>query len=89
MPRPLSPRENSVCEMAARGLVNKQIADVLGIRVCTVDSYWKRIFSKFNVNGRTHAVALFVCAGERLRLARTARPGPCPQPHALASRRAG
>ncbi len=56
----LSPREGQICYKASTGLTNKEIAEQLGIRQCTVDSYWRRIFEKLDARGRTHAVSLWL-----------------------------
>jgi len=59
---PLSAREGEICLAASRGLTNKAIADLLVLRQCTVDSYWRRIFLKTEATGRTQAVALWIGA---------------------------
>jgi len=60
MRKELSPREVEVCRLAAAGLVNKEIAASLGIRVSTVLSYWERAFIKLRARCRTHAVAIWL-----------------------------
>jgi len=55
----LSPRERSVLEGLAGGLVYKQIADQLGVSIHTVRNYIRRIYEKLHVRTRTEAVAKF------------------------------
>lgn len=54
----LSPREKQVLDLAASGLTDAQISDVLGISPHTVDSYVRRIFTKFGTNDRHTAIVL-------------------------------
>jgi DNA-binding NarL/FixJ family response regulator len=51
----LSPREEEVLRLVARGLVNKEIADELGLALETVRGYLKSIYSKLHVRSRTEA----------------------------------
>lgn len=44
----LTPRERQVCELVARGLLNKQIADVLGASLRTVKLHRSRVRHKLN-----------------------------------------
>lgn len=53
---PLSPREVEILQMIAGGHSNKQIAWRLGVADETVKSNIKSIFTKLQVNDRTHAV---------------------------------
>ena len=57
-PRPsenLTPREDEVLRLVARGLVNKEIADELSISTETVRGYLKSIYTKLHVRSRTEA----------------------------------
>lgn len=54
----LSGREKEVLELAAQGLVDKQIASELGVAYATVNTYWSRIRQKLGAANRSHAVAL-------------------------------
>ena len=56
----LSPRERSVLDGLAGGLVYKQIADQLGVSIHTVRNYIRRIYEKLHVCTRTEAVAKFL-----------------------------
>jgi DNA-binding NarL/FixJ family response regulator len=56
----LSPRELSVLNGLAEGLVYKQIADQLGVSIHTVRNYVRRIYEKLHVQTRTEAVAKFL-----------------------------
>jgi DNA-binding NarL/FixJ family response regulator len=52
---PLTPREEDVLQLVAKGLVNKEIADKLDISLETVRSYLKNVYSKLQVHSRTEA----------------------------------
>ncbi len=51
----LSPREAEVLALVAKGNINKEIADQLGLRLETVRSYLKSIYDKLHVRSRTEA----------------------------------
>ncbi|HEV8559450.1 MAG TPA: LuxR C-terminal-related transcriptional regulator [Actinophytocola sp.] len=53
----LSPREQEIVRMVAKGHTNRAIADVLGISTWTVSTYLRRIFAKLQVNSRAAMVA--------------------------------
>src|SRR5580765_3818764 len=53
----LSPREQEIARMIARGLPNKAIAAVLEISTWTVGTYLRRIFAKLHVTSRAAMVA--------------------------------
>jgi DNA-binding CsgD family transcriptional regulator len=53
----LSPREQEIARMVARGLPNKTIAAVLEISSWTVGTYLRRIFAKLGVTSRAAMVA--------------------------------
>jgi two-component system NarL family response regulator len=52
----LTPREVEVVELMAKGMHNREIADVLGISSETVRIHAKNIFAKLQVPDRTAAV---------------------------------
>jgi DNA-binding NarL/FixJ family response regulator len=53
----LSPREQEVLELLARGYLYKEIAEALKISVTTVPTYVRRIYEKLHVHSRSQAVA--------------------------------
>jgi|ERR1044071_447222 DNA-binding CsgD family transcriptional regulator len=53
----LSPREQEIARMIARGLPNKTIAAVLEISTWTVGTYLRRMFAKLHVSSRAALVA--------------------------------
>jgi len=53
----LSPREQEIARMIAKGHANKTIAAVLDISVWTVSTHLRRIFAKMGVTSRTAMVA--------------------------------
>jgi len=53
----LSPREEEIARMVARGHSNKMIADVLSISSWTVCTHLRRIFAKAGVGSRAAMVA--------------------------------
>ncbi|HUP27144.1 MAG TPA: helix-turn-helix transcriptional regulator [Chloroflexia bacterium] len=53
----LSPREQEIARMVAKGYPNKTIADVLDISSWTVCTYLRRIFAKLGVSSRAAMVA--------------------------------
>jgi len=63
MPKPncsriqLSPREQEIVKMVARGHPNKVIADVLSISMWTVCTHLRRVFAKLGVGSRAAMVA--------------------------------
>src|SRR2546425_12390773 len=59
----LSEREFDVLRLAARGLVNKEIARRLGLSIRTVHSHLANIFMKMHVGSRTEAVLLALRQG--------------------------
>lgn len=66
MPHPvslLSEREFAVLRLAARGLLNKEIAARLGLSIRTVHSHLANIFMKMHVGSRTEAVLLALRQG--------------------------
>lgn len=59
----LSPREITVIQLIAKGLRNKEIADVLSISEETVKVHIKNIFAKLKVSDRTAVVAVALRRG--------------------------
>jgi DNA-binding NarL/FixJ family response regulator len=55
----LSPREEQVLSYVAKGYVNKEIAEAMGIGLETVRSYLKSIYMKLHVRSRTEAAMKF------------------------------
>jgi DNA-binding CsgD family transcriptional regulator len=53
----LSPREQEIARMVAKGMPNKSIARVLDISTWTVGTYLRRIFAKLGVTSRAAMVA--------------------------------
>jgi DNA-binding CsgD family transcriptional regulator len=74
----LSPREQEIVRMVAKGHPNKVIADVLNISSWTVCTHLRRIFAKLGVGSRAAMVAqlleLGVLASEHHRPANLGRP---------------
>ncbi|RYD25852.1 MAG: response regulator transcription factor, partial [Verrucomicrobiaceae bacterium] len=57
-PRPaenLTPREEEILRLVAKGLINKEIAEELGIALETVRQHLKNCYSKLHVRTRTEA----------------------------------
>ncbi len=62
----LSPREQEVLELLARGYLYKEIAERLNITMPTVNTYVRRMYEKLQVRSRGQAVAKFAhFAGSR------------------------
>lgn len=55
-PEPLSEREMEVLKLAAKGMTNKEIADVLHLSTRTIQAHLRTIFDKLNVGSRSEAV---------------------------------
>ncbi len=56
----LSPREEDILRLLAKGHRSKEIADELGIGVGTVNTHVRHIYDKLHVRSRAEAVARFV-----------------------------
>ena len=67
----LSPREQEVLDLLARGYLYKEIAERLNISVPTVNTYVRRMYEKLHVRSRAQAVAKY---------AHLAQAGDRPQP---------
>ena len=52
----LTPREIDILKKISQGLLSKEIADVLGLSVHTVNTHRQRILAKLNVNNSIEAV---------------------------------
>lgn len=59
----LSKRENEVLALLAQGYLYKEIAEALGIRMDTVNTYIRRIYEKLHVHSRAQAVAVVANLG--------------------------
>ncbi len=56
----LTPREQEILALLAKGDLAKEIAESLGISIWTVHGHVKSIFEKLNVHTRTEAVVKFL-----------------------------
>jgi DNA-binding NarL/FixJ family response regulator len=56
----LSPREQAVLALLAKGCTYKEIAEELGVGAATVDTYIRRIYEKLQVHSRTEAVVKYL-----------------------------
>ncbi len=61
----LSPREQQILELLAKGLVPKEAAAELSLSYETVRDYLKHIYKKLHVRTRTEAVLRYLEAGEK------------------------
>lgn len=59
----LSIRQMETLTYIAKGFTNREVADILGIRIDTVKDYLKTIFSRLGVASRAEAVSLAVSLG--------------------------
>jgi DNA-binding NarL/FixJ family response regulator len=55
---PLTNREYEVAELAAQGMSNRRIAEVLGLSVRTIDAHLSRVFTKWDLHARTELAEL-------------------------------
>jgi len=62
----LSPREQEVLELLARGYLYKEIADSLELSVQTVNTYIRRIYEKLHVRSRSQALAIYANLPSRI-----------------------
>jgi DNA-binding NarL/FixJ family response regulator len=58
--QPLSSREREVLELLSKGLLYKEIADMLGVNIETVRKHCHNIYEKLQVSSRTEAVVKFL-----------------------------
>ncbi len=64
----LTPREQQILELLARGMAYKQIATELNLGMGTVQTHISRVYKKLHVNCRTEAVVKYLGAKpEKLR----------------------
>ncbi len=56
----LSPREEEILRLLAKGHRSKEIAEILGIGVGTVNTHVRHIYEKLHVRSRAEAVATFL-----------------------------
>jgi DNA-binding CsgD family transcriptional regulator len=59
----LSPREQEIVRLVAKGLPSKAIADVLDISLWTVATHLRRIFAKLGVGTRAEMIARVIGGG--------------------------
>ena len=59
----LTPREVEVLGYVARGLANKEIADLLGTASGTIKMHIQNILEKLGASDRTHAVTIAIQRG--------------------------
>lgn len=59
----LTPRQRAVAALLAKGMTNKEVADLLGIRAGTVKVHVAAILETLDVSNRTEAVAVLVELG--------------------------
>ena len=62
-PVSLSPREQEIVRLVAKGLPNKTIAAVLEVSLWTVATHLRRVFAKMGVNTRAEMVAYALSNG--------------------------
>jgi DNA-binding NarL/FixJ family response regulator len=55
----LSPREQEVLELLARGYLYKEITSSLNVSMGTVNTYIRRIYEKLHVRSRSEAIARY------------------------------
>ena len=67
----LSPREQEVLDLLARGYLYKEIAERLNISVPTVNTYVRRMYEKLQVRSRAQAVAKYAHLAEGQSRSRT------------------
>ncbi len=70
----LSPREQEVLDLLARGYLYKEISDRLGISVPTVNTYVRRVYEKLHVRSRAQAVAKYANLAPETPALRRSRP---------------
>ncbi len=56
----MTPREEQILELLAKGFLSKEIAHQLAISLETVNSHLKHIYDKLHVRTRTEAVIKFL-----------------------------
>ncbi len=63
----LTPREQQILELLARGMAYKQIASELNLGMGTIQTHISRIYKKLHVNSRTEAVVKYLDASPKSR----------------------
>lgn len=58
----LPPQQARVAELVLRGLRDKQIAELLGLKIPTVRTYLSRLFTRFRVGDRVELILHLVAA---------------------------
>lgn len=58
----LTPREDEVLALLSKGHSNKEIAEMLSLRLDTISSYLKVIYRKMHVRSRTEAVVRYLAS---------------------------
>lgn len=61
----LSPKEAEISRLVAKGMLNKTIADVLGISKYTVAAHLRRIYAKLGIHSRTALVTALLDSTNR------------------------
>lgn len=61
----LTPQEQRILQLVAKGRTNKEIADMLGLSAKTVKNYLSNVYQKLHVTSRTQAAVLFSQSGAR------------------------
>jgi DNA-binding NarL/FixJ family response regulator len=56
----LTPREEEILQLIAKGYRNKEVADALGISTQTVETHLRNVYDKLHVRSRAAAVAKFL-----------------------------
>lgn len=59
----LSLREVEILEMVELGMLNKEIANQLGLQLSTIKNHLNSVFQKLNVNSRRQAVSQAIASG--------------------------
>ena len=62
----LSPRETAVARLARDGRPSREVAEVLGISVRTVESHLDSVYRKLGIDGRKDLATILLDADERL-----------------------
>ena len=59
----LSPREDEVLRLVVEGRTSKEIAAIVGVKPCTIDTYRSRIMAKLGINGMPGLVRFAIRQG--------------------------
>ena len=60
----LTPREQEVLSLLAKGYFYKEIADQLGVTINTLRNHLRAIYEKLHVHSRTEATVKFIGRGD-------------------------